>query len=160
MPRLLIITPKYSNSSHSLITHSLPCNANSQHVPYKMPLKIVIITNCRPPHWSKAQCVWLLTMNYFLITTCLISFIQVYSIPGTSKNFKYGLDLERVHPASWGQLGSYLIQKYRIWFRKSKVIDWTECNANHIIPLYCHLPVGFRSLADRCGSLGSCKPQI
>ena len=28
------------------------------------------------------------------------------------------------------------------------------------IPSYCHLPVSCRSLVDRCGSLGSCKPQI
>jgi hypothetical protein len=31
---------------------------------------------------------------------------------------------------------------------------------HHIIPSYCHLPVSCRSLVDRCGSLGSCKPQI
>ena len=36
----------------------------------------------------------------------------------------------------------------------------TERNANHIILLYCHLPVSCRSLVDRCGSLGSCEPQI
>ena len=36
----------------------------------------------------------------------------------------------------------------------------TEHNANHIIPSYCHLPVSWGSLVDRCGSLGSCKPQI
>ena len=29
-----------------------------------------------------------------------------------------------------------------------------------LIPLYCHLPVSWRSLVDRCGSLGSCKLQI
>ena len=75
-------------------------------------------------------------------------------------NFKCGLDLERVHPASWGQLGSYLMENWRIWLRKSKLIDLTERNGNHIIPLYCHRPVSCRSLVDRCGSLGSCKPQI
>ena len=42
-----------------------------------------------------------------------------------------------VHPASWGQLGSYLMEKYRIWLRKSTLIDLTERNANQIIPLYC-----------------------
>ena len=36
----------------------------------------------------------------------------------------------------------------------------TERNANHIIPSYCYLPVSCRSLVDRCGSPGSCKPQI
>ena len=36
----------------------------------------------------------------------------------------------------------------------------TEHNSNHIIPLYCHLPVKCRSLVDMCDSLGSCKPQI
>ena len=34
-----------------------------------------------------------------------------------------------------------------------------EHNANHIIPLYCHLPVSCRSLLDRCGFLGSCKSE-
>ena len=38
--------------------------------------------------------------------------------------------------------------------------DLTERNANHIIPSYCCLPVSSRSLVNRCGSLGSCKPQI
>ena len=36
----------------------------------------------------------------------------------------------------------------------------TERNANHIIASYCHLSVSCRSLVDRCGSHGSCKPQI
>ena len=40
------------------------------------------------------------------------------------------------------------------------LVDLTERNANHIIPSYCHLPVSCRSLVDRCGCLGSCKPQI
>jgi hypothetical protein len=35
-----------------------------------------------------------------------------------------------------------------------------ERNANHIIPLRCHLPVNCRSIVERCGSPGSCKPQI
>ena len=35
-----------------------------------------------------------------------------------------------------------------------------ERNANHIIQLYCHPPVGCRSLVDRCGFLGNSKPQI
>ena len=43
------------------------------------------------------------------------------------------------------------------WLRKSTLLDLTERNVNHIIPLYCHLPVSCRSLVDRCGS---CKPQI
>ena len=34
------------------------------------------------------------------------------------------------------------------------------CNANHIIPSYCYLPVSCRSLVDWFGSLVSCKPQI
>ena len=41
----------------------------------------------------------------------------------------------------------------------STLLDLTERNANHI-PSYCHLPVICRSLVDRCGSFGSCKPQI
>ena len=40
------------------------------------------------------------------------------------------------------------------------LLDLAERNANHIIPSCCHLPVSYRSLVDRCGSLGSCKPQI
>ena len=36
----------------------------------------------------------------------------------------------------------------------------TESNANNIIPSYCHLSVSCRSIVDRCGSLGSCKPHI
>ena len=36
----------------------------------------------------------------------------------------------------------------------------TERNASRIIPLYCHLLVSYRSLVDRCGSLGSCNSQI
>ena len=48
----------------------------------------------------------------------------------------------------------------RIWLRKSTLIDLTERSANHIIPSYCYLPVSCRSLVDRCGSPGSCKPQI
>ena len=43
---------------------------------------------------------------------------------------------------------------------KSTLIDLMERNANHIIPSYCYLPASCRSLTDRCGSLGSCKPQI
>ena len=35
-----------------------------------------------------------------------------------------------------------------------------ERNVNLIIPSYCHLPVNCRNLVDRCGSLGSCEPQI
>ena len=49
--------------------------------------------------------------------------------------------------------------KWRIWLRKSTLLDLTERNANHIVPSYCHLPVSCRSQVDRCGSLGSCKPQ-
>ena len=46
------------------------------------------------------------------------------------------------------------------YLQESTLLDLTERNANHIIPLCCHLPVSFRSLVDRCGSLGSCKLQI
>jgi len=49
---------------------------------------------------------------------------------------------------------------YVVWNGKVNIIRLMEHNANHIIPLYCHLPVSCRSLVDRCGSLGSCKPQI
>ena len=44
--------------------------------------------------------------------------------------------------------------------RKSTLLDLTERNANHIIPSCCHLSVSCWSIVDRCGSLGSCKPQI
>ena len=37
-------------------------------------------------------------------------------------NFKCRLGLERGQPSSWRQLGSYLIEKYRIWLRKSGII--------------------------------------
>jgi hypothetical protein len=36
----------------------------------------------------------------------------------------------------------------------------TERNANDNIPSYYHPPVSCRSLVDRRGSLGSCKPQL
>ena len=55
---------------------------------------------------------------------------------------------------------SYLMEKQRIWLRKSTLLDLTERNANLIIPSCCHLPISCRSLVDRCGSRGSCKPQI
>ena len=42
---------------------------------------------------------------------------------------------------------------------KSYLLDLMEGNANHV-SLYCHLPVSCRSLVNRCGRLGSCKPQI
>ena len=58
-----------------------------------------------------------------------------------------------VHPASWGQLVSYLIEK-------SKLLDLLERNVNRIIPSCCHLTVSCRSLVDRCGSLGNWKTQI
>ena len=44
--------------------------------------------------------------------------------------------------------------------KKVDLIDLTECNAIHIIPSYCNLPVSCRSLVDWCGSLRSCKPHI
>ena len=47
---------------------------------------------------------------------------------------------------------NYLIEKSRIWLRKSTLIELTERNANHIIPSCCHLPVCCRSPVDRCGS--------
>ena len=34
-----------------------------------------------------------------------------------------------------------------------------ELNANHLIPSYCHLPVIWKILVNRCGSLVGCKPQ-
>ena len=43
-----------------------------------------------------------------------------------------------------------------MWLKKSTLIDFMERNDNHIIPFYCHVPVSFRSLVDRCG----CKPRI
>ena len=42
----------------------------------------------------------------------------------------------------------------------STLLDLTELNVNHIIPSYGHLSVSCRSLVDRCGFPGSCKPQI
>ena len=47
----------------------------------------------------------------------------------------------------------------QVGLRKLTLLDLRERNVNHIIPSYCHLPVSYRSLRDRCGSLGSCKPQ-
>ena len=41
-----------------------------------------------------------------------------------------------------------------------QLLDLTDRNANHINLSCCHLPVSCRSLVDRCGFLGSCKPQI
>ena len=71
-------------------------------------------------------------------------------------NFKCGLGLERGSPALFEQLGTYLIEKQRIWLRNSTLLYLTERNVNHI----CYLPVSCRSIVDRCGSLGTCKPQI
>ena len=34
-----------------------------------------------------------------------------------------------------------------------------QSHAVNSLPSYCHLPVSCRSLVDRCGSFGSCKPQ-
>ena len=45
---------------------------------------------------------------------------------GHGSIFKSKLGLERVHPASRGQLGSYLIEKWRIWLRKPTLINLTN----------------------------------
>ena len=73
-------------------------------------------------------------------------------------NFKCGLGLEQAPPSIERTIGSYLIENYWIWLRKSTIMDLTERNAKHMIPSYCHLPVSWRSLVDRCGSFVSCKP--
>ena len=39
-------------------------------------------------------------------------------------------------------------QSTTVYFCYSTLIDLLESNANHIIPSYCHLPVGCRSLVD------------
>ena len=65
-----------------------------------------------------------------------------------------------VHPVSWDQLGSYLIEKQRIWLRKPTLIELMERNAKDIIPSYCQVTVSRRSPVHRCGSFGSCKPEI
>ena len=80
--------------------------------------------------------------------------------PGASTFLNVDYVCNGVHPALRGQFGMYLIEEKRIWLRKSTLLDLMERNVNHIIPSYCHLPVSCRSLVDRCGSLGSCKPQI
>ena len=49
---------------------------------------------------------------------------------------------------------------FTILISKPTLLYLTERNANHIFPSCCALPVSYRSLVDRCGSLGSCKPQI
>ena len=56
------------------------------------------------------------------------------SIPGTSTLLNVEYVWCGAHPASWGQLGSCLIENYRIWLRKSTLLDLMEHNANHIIP--------------------------
>ena len=42
---------------------------------------------------------------------------------------------------------------------KLTLLGLPERNANDTIPSCCYLPVSYRSLVDRCGSLESCKPQ-
>ena len=64
------------------------------------------------------------------------------------------------HPASWGQFGNYLVEKLQISLGKSTLIGLAKRNANHITPSYCYLPLSCRSIIDRCGLLGICKPQI
>ena len=83
---------------------------------------------------SRSQLVWHLSKR---------SGVQ---FPALSKLFNMA------HPVSWGHLDSYLIEKWRIWLRKSPLSDLRERNANHIVPSSYHL-------LDT-GSLGSCKPQI
>ena len=64
----------------------------------------------RPPHWRRVR----------------VSYYWPWGSGLNSRhyhNFKCGLGLERGHPASWGKLGSYLIEKQRIWLRKSTLLD-------------------------------------
>jgi hypothetical protein len=42
----------------------------------------------------------------------------------------------------------------------NKDVEFGRTNISATKPSYCHLPVSCRSLVDRCGSLGSCMPQI
>ena len=46
-----------------------------------------------------------------------------------------------------------------LWLIISTLLGLAERNAN-LIPSFCQLPVSFRILVDRCGSLGSTKKQI
>ena len=77
------------------------------------------------------------------------------SILGTSVILNVDHVWNGVHPASWGQLGIYMIKKWRSWLRKSTLIDLTQSNANPIIPSYCDLIVSCRSLVDVVAPLGS-----
>ena len=94
--------------------------------------------NGGPPRWSSGQQIWLLIMRSRVRSPALPQILNVDKV------------WNEVHPASWGQLVSYLIDKQRIWIRNATLLDLTERNVNHIIPSYCHLPS--RSLVDRCGS--------
>ena len=64
------------------------------------------------------------------------------------------------------QISSLVLYHLSVWFQNTSeicliiIVDMPESNANHINQSCCHLPVSCRSLVDRCGSLGSCKPQI
>ena len=98
-----------------------------------------------PTHWSWGQ---------HVVTT---DHEVAGLIPGTSTNFKCGLGLEE-GPCSLTRTIRMLLD-WGDWLRKS-TLDLMEHYANHIIPSYSHLPVSCWSLVDRCGSLGSCKPQI
>ena len=86
-------------------------------------------------------------------SVCLITIPEVAgSIPGTSTILKVNWVLRTI-----GQLFDWEV---RIRLGKSTLIDLTKRNNNHITSSYCHWAVSCRSLVDRCGSLGSCKPQI
>ena len=67
--------------------------------------------------WPRDQCFWLLTTR-----------LQVWF-----HNFNCRLSME---PSLVGQLGSYLIEEYWIWLRKSTLINLKERNANHVISSY------------------------
>ena len=88
----------------------------------------------------KGQSVWLLTMSSLVRFPKLSQFLMwIGSGTGSTK------------PREDNRVATWL--RSRIWLIKSKLIDLTECNVNHIIPSCSRLPVSCRSLVDRCDFL-------
>ena len=90
------------------------------HSSHPHPLIPVVVRRPIPIHYiqvlfllKRTIFIWFIIIIIIIILECLTTDHKVAgSIPGTSTDFKCGLGLERVHPATWGQLGSYLIEKY------------------------------------------------
>ena len=76
------------------------------------------------------------------------------------QNFNSELGPEQGPPNLMRKIRYLLDWEVADMIRKVDLLHLKEHNANHITPSYCYLPVGCRSLVDRCGSLGSCKPHI